>query len=299
MSGGPQLEDGASRHHHTAAVRPSPPAPTKTTAETTAEARSPDLVAAATQSHHNEGCKAATSPVAAAGDGAHDAGGPLVWLAILKVGLMADTAWCSGAIHDRARRLWLSFHRLQPPDGQLAQLAGEAAPPWEPLAATLWQSIAAVRAIWEQQPPAATKHTTLATATLFLWQAHWPPQALHELSKRAAGRRCCCSCHCYCHLLHRAHFFGKRDAAALLRALAADYEMPADKGPWCQMDFNLGVGQAKLLHALWTSGPCTATQCPCLGKPWSWEGAELLLPLMLSQGLSWAALVHAGSASCA
>lgn len=39
--------------------------------------------------------------------------------------------------------------------------------------------------------------------------------------------------------------------------------------------------------------------CPNVGKPWPWEGAELLLPLVLSHGLSWAALVRAGTAPCA
>ncbi|KAH7973415.1 hypothetical protein HPB49_000889 [Dermacentor silvarum] len=201
------------------------------------------------------------------------------------------------------------------------EMAVEAAPPWEPLAATLWKSIAAVRDLWEQQPPATATHTTLAAAALFLWQecAHWPghegnsQQSSFAVNSRRAT--CCCSC---C-----PHQGPSWSDAALLQATANDYELPTDKGPRWQMDYDWGLRQAKLLHgklansnsrtgwvtslrsscvcaAVWATSPCPAMRCcPNVGKPWPWEGAELLLPLVLSHGLSWAALVRAGTAPCA
>ncbi|KAH7975576.1 uncharacterized protein LOC119371814 [Rhipicephalus sanguineus] len=272
MGGGAkQLEDAAASSRR----QPSAGPPTSAAADLTVDARGPEDV--------DDGCDA---PAAANGDGHH----PLVWLAILKVGLMADPAWCSGAIHERARRLWLAFHRLEPPDGHLRQMALETAPPWEPLAATLWKSITSVRDLWEQQPPVTTTHTTLAAAALFLWQgcAQWPAQ--EDNSRKDT---CCCSC---C-----PHQGSSCPDSTLLRAItASECEVSADKGTRCQIDYDWGLGQAKLLHAVWATGPCQATRCcPNLGKPWPWEGAELLLPLVLSQGLSWAALVRTDTAPCA
>ncbi|KAL3202113.1 hypothetical protein MRX96_042686 [Rhipicephalus microplus] len=93
MDGGAkQLEDASasSRRHPSAG----PPA----AADLKVDARGPE--------HVDDNRDA---PAAANGDGRH----PLVWLAVLKVGLMADPAWCSGDMHERARRLWLAF----PPTG--------------------------------------------------------------------------------------------------------------------------------------------------------------------------------------
>ncbi|KAH9363719.1 hypothetical protein HPB48_020453 [Haemaphysalis longicornis] len=47
---------------------------------------------------------------------------PDFWLALLQVSLMADTVWCSGAIHDQARRVWLAFHRQEPPDAYVKKV---------------------------------------------------------------------------------------------------------------------------------------------------------------------------------
>ncbi|XP_050031849.1 uncharacterized protein [Dermacentor andersoni] len=285
--GGGQLEDAAasSRRQQQSAGPPTSAAAADAALTADAPSRGGREAAISLDGDGGSGCDVPQATTTTSGDGNH----PLVWLAILKVGLMADPAWCSGAMHERARRLWLAFHRLEPPDGQLRQMAVEAAPPWEPLAATLWKSITAVRDLWEQQPPATATHTTLAAAALFLWQGctQWPA---NEGNRRRAN--CCCSC---C-----PHQGPSWSDTTLLRATASDYEHPADKGTRWQMDYDWGLGQAKLLHAVWATGPCPATRCcPNLGKPWPWEGAELLLPLVLSHGLSWAALARAGTAPCA
>ncbi|XP_075729818.1 uncharacterized protein LOC142771816 [Rhipicephalus microplus] len=270
MDGGAkQLEDAS------ASSRRQPPAGPPAAADLKVDARGPE--------HVDDNRDA---PAAANGDGRH----PLVWLAVLKVGLMADPAWCSGDMHERARRLWLAFHRLESPDGQLGQMALETAPPCEPLDATLWKSINSVRDLWEQQPPATTTHTTLAAAALFLWQgcAQWPAQ-----EDNSRKETCCCSC---C-----PHQGSSWPDSTLLQAItASECEVSADKCTRCQIDYDWGPGQAKLLHAVWATGPCQAAHCCSnLGKPWPWEGAELLLPLVLSNGLSWAALVRTGTSPCA
>lgn len=158
-------------------------------------------------------------------------------------------------------------------------MAAEGTP--QPLAAALWRSIKAVRVLWEQ-PPAATHTTTVAA--LFLWQgcAHWPSTAGYEGSKTACCNQQAPSCW--------------HDAGLLLRAQADDSKVSAHKVLRWQMDYDCGMGQAKLLQAVWTSGSCPACAGGIVGKPWAWERAELLLPLVLSQGLSWAALVRAGFA---
>ncbi|XP_049513870.1 uncharacterized protein LOC119431557 [Dermacentor silvarum] len=293
--GGGQLEDAAAssrRQQQHSAGPPSSAAADAALLTADALSRGGQEVAAG----GGRDCDTPQATTTISGDGNHNH--PLVWLAILKVGLLADPAWSSGDMHERARRLWLAFHRLEPPDGHLRQMAVEAAPPWEPLAATLWKSIAAVRDLWEQQPPATATHTTLAAAALFLWQecAHWPghegnsQQSSFAVNSRRAT--CCCSC---C-----PHQGPSWSDAALLQATANDYELPTDKGPRWQMDYDWGLRQAKLLHAVWATSPCPAMRCcPNVGKPWPWEGAELLLPLVLSHGLSWAALVRAGTAPCA
>ncbi|KAH6923256.1 hypothetical protein HPB50_025559 [Hyalomma asiaticum] len=181
MGGGAQqLEDAAASSRRQQQHSAGPPS-AAADAALKIDTRSPDEV------DDGRGCDAPATTTNIGGDGQH----PLVWLAILKVGLMADTAWCSGDIHERARRLWLSFHRWEPPDRHLREMAGEAAPQCEPLTASLWKSIASVRDLWEQQPPAATTHTTLAAAALFLWHgcAQWPA---HDDDNRRDT--CCCSC---------------------------------------------------------------------------------------------------------
>lgn len=279
MGGGAQqLEDAAASSRRQQQHSAGPPS-AAADAALKVDTRSPDEV------DDGRGCDAPATTTNIGGDGQH----PLVWLAILKVGLMADTAWCSGDIHERARRLWLAFHRWEPPDRHLREMAGEAAPQCEPLTASLWKSIASVRDLWEQQPPAATTHTTLAAAALFLWHgcAQWPA---HDDDNRRDT--CCCSC---C-----PHQGLSWPDATMLQLAATDYEDSEGKGPRWQTDYDWGLGQAKLLHAVWATAPCQAMRCcPSLGKPWPWEGAELLLPLVLSQGLSWAALVHTGTAPCA
>lgn len=209
---------------------------------------------------------------------------PDIWLALVQLSLMADTVWCSGAIHDQARRVWLGFHRQGPPDAYLKKMAAQGTP--QPLAAALWRSIKAVRALWEQ-PPAPTHTTTTTVAALLLWQncTHWPRPEGYEDCRAACCTQKAPSC---C-----------RDAGLLLGAQANDYKLSAERILRWQMNYGCGMGEAKLLQAMWTSGSCPA-QAGCEGgvadKSWDWERAELLLPLVLSQGLSWAALVRAGFA---
>lgn len=55
------------------------------------------------------------------GDGSHC---PHMCLAVVKLGLMADAVWSSGPdlLCERARHLWLAYHRHEPPGRYLRQL---------------------------------------------------------------------------------------------------------------------------------------------------------------------------------
>ncbi|CAN7992171.1 unnamed protein product, partial [Ixodes hexagonus] len=107
---------------------------------------------------------------------------PRMCLAVVELGLLADAAWSSGndPFHERARRLWLAYHRHEPPGRYLSQLdallardeaqdgaAGEA-PSLDDQRA-LWQNIERVRNLWDapaacglQQPHRQPRSATLS-----------------------------------------------------------------------------------------------------------------------------------------